>query len=353
MENTKKKSQDLFEDLLLNELSEGDASQDNLTGTLVDLRTSARDQNVYIVSDDDDSAPPPPMGKKSKPDLKSKAMANSKTSDNSSNDSMEPPGLKPKSLKKVTNEDSFENQFVGVEVSEIFPSDAAMVRQHMDSTQKLPMADPFEIPLEEPSPKVLPKNVVDLQNHLKSSNYLEVAQNRVLELEKEVQKLRRDSEQLAAAGKHFKELTVSLKMQVKQSEANYQNMQEIAKEEKKILMQSLEAKEIKISALQERVVDVEQRQGSQFENVRIRERELENRLEIMKSETEALAHAKDEMIMELKKQVQSVQHDLEKYRIQNQKISSKMENKEELLRRTVKALRIALTMLEGNNLEEE
>ena len=216
------------------------------------------------------------------------------------------------------------------------------------------MADPFDVSLDdEPKPKLMPKNVVDLQDHLKSSNYLEVAQNRVLELEKEVQKLRRDSEQLAAAGKHFKEMTESLKMQVKQAESNYQNMQDIAKEEKKILMQSLEAKEIKISALQERVMDVEQRQGSQYENVRIRERELENRLEIMKSETEALAHSKDEMILDLKKQVQTVHYDLEKYRIQNQKMSTKMENKEELLRRTVKALRIALTMLEGSNLEEE
>lgn len=262
-------------------------------------------------------------------------------------DSKEKPNLPP-----TPDENSFDNQF-GVEASNIFPIDAETLRKNTDKTQKIPMADPFEPPASSVPEKVLPKNVVDLQEHLRSSDYLEVAQNRVLELEKEIQKLRRDGEQLAAAGKHFKEMTESLKMQVKQAESNYQNMQEIAKEEKKILMQSLEAKEIKISVLQDRVLDIEQRQGSQHENVRIRERELENRLEIMKSENEALAHSKDEMILELKKQVQIVHSDLEKYRIQNQKMSAKVENKEELLRRTVKALRIALTMLEGSNTEED
>ncbi len=270
-----------------------------------------------------------------------------------------PPNSKNALLTNETLDEAFggtfENQFQGVEASEIFPSEAKIVNRDTEKTKALPIAEPFEVPFVNQSlePEGLAKNVVNLQEHLKSSNYLEVAQDRVLELEKEVQKLRRDGEQLAIAGKHFKEMNDSLKHQVKNAESNYQNMQDIAQEEKKILMQSLEAKEIKISALQDRVVDVEQRQGSQYENVRIRERELENRLEIMKAENEALVRSKDEMILELKKQVQLIQSDLEKYRIQNQKMSSKMENKEELLRRTVKALRIALTMLEGSSLEED
>jgi myosin heavy subunit len=338
MGQNKQKPKDLFAELLADEVAaenqrEGELVQKNLDDLNFDddLEVDINKVLKSATNSGVSSMPPPPKGSKS---LKS---------------------VKPvESVESVeVKEDSFENQF-GVEASEIFPADSAVIRKNMDHTQKLPMADPFEISNDEPrAAKLLPKNVVDLQEHLRSSNYLEVAQNRVLELEKEVQKLRRDGEQLSAAGKHFKELTESLKMQVKQAESNYQNMQEISKEEKKILMQSLEAKEIKISALQERVQDVEQRQGSQYENVRIRERELENRLEIMKSENEALAKSKDEMILELKKQVQMVHSDLEKYRIQNQKMSSKMENKEELLRRTVKALRIALTMLEGSSSDEE
>lgn len=218
-----------------------------------------------------------------------------------------------------------------------------------DMTMRVPMADKFR----EPEPRVKIHNVLNLSDKLKNSNYLEVAQRRVLELEKEVQKLKRDGEQLSSAGQHFKELADSLKSQVRQAESNYQNMQEIAGEEKKILMQSLEAKEIKITALQERILDVEQRRGGQSENIRIRERELENRLEILKSENETMSSSKDEMILEVKKQVSILNSDLEKYKLQNQKITSKLESKQEVLRRTVKALRIALTMLEGSNIEED
>lgn len=361
MGNTKTKSLDLFDDLLASELPATSTQNEDLFAETVEDSFSKPSDRV----------PPPPAASKLvnlKKEFKvDKGQENFSTADSpgeftpdynqseseDSADNVFTIESERAADSQVTAEGSFEDEFKGVEASEIFPMDSAIVRMNSDKTQKLPMADPFDVSESEIRSKPLPKNVVDLQDHLKSSNYLEVAQNRVLELEKEIQKLRRDSEQLAAAGKHFKEMNESLKMQVKQAESNYQNMQDIAKEEKKILMQSLEAKEIKISALQERVVDVEQRQGSQYENVRVRERELENRLEIMKSETEALAHSKDEMILELKKQVQVVHSDLEKYRIQNQKMSTKIENKEELLRRTVKALRIALTMLEGSNLDEE
>lgn len=230
--------------------------------------------------------------------------------------------------------------------------------QEKEKAKDLPLASSFSKDAEDSSPvfveniRPLHSNLNELQDQLKKSNYLEIAQSRVLELEKEIQKLRRDSEQIATAGKHFKELSESLKNQVKQSESNYLNLQEITKEEKKILMQSLEAKEIKIAALQDRIQDVEGKQGSQYENIRLRERELENRLEILKSEGEALSQVKDEKILELKKQLSSLNSDLEKYRSQNQKLVVKVESKEELLRKTVKALRIALTMLEGHEKEE-
>ncbi|MCO5114294.1 MAG: hypothetical protein M9899_08965 [Bdellovibrionaceae bacterium] len=224
-----------------------------------------------------------------------------------------------------------------------------------DKTQKIQSIKAVEVP-EQFSSKptaTMPVSGMGLEDQLRSANYLELAQNRVLELEKEVQKLRRDNEQLSSAGQHFKELTESIKQQLRQSEANFSNLKEIAEEEKKILTQSLEAKEIKIGALQERLIELEEKINSSFDHVRIRERELENRLEIMKTESDAVMSSKDEMILDLKKQLNLVNSDLEKYRIQNQKITTKMEGKEELLRRTVKALRIALTMLEGSRPDED
>ncbi len=364
------KSKDFFEDLISKEIEGSDNENQNSSNAYDDVIDISSKSTIKALNDIDfkktnqpDLAPPPPIGKNG-PVVK---QAQIKTSADTLVKKEEP--KKSSSTKTLTPKDFYDDTSFQtenndepqvdenhtVEASEIFSSEAIEVRKNVDQTQKLPIAEPFDVVPISNHEKYKPstKNISDLQEHLKSSNYLEVAQNRVLELEKEVQKLRRDGEQLASAGKHFKELTDTLKSQVKQAESNYLNLQDIAKEEKKILMQSLEAKEIKISALQERVMDVEQKQGSHHDNVRLRERELENRLEIMKSENEALTQSKDEMILELKKQLSSVNSDIEKYRLQNQKMMAKFESKEELLRRTVKALRIALTMLEGSQVDED
>lgn len=370
MGNNAGKSKDFFADLISKEIeTSGDESQGHSSDhdDVIDISSNSKVQSLGDLNlkktKTPDLAPPPPIGKNG-PVVKEAQTKTISDSMIKKTDEKPPTSAKVLTPKDFYDDTSFENhqdsesqidESHSVEVSEIFSSEAVDVIRNTDKTQKLPIAEPFDVVPISSHEKFKPttKNMGDLQEHLKSSNYLEVAQNRVLELEKEVQKLRRDGEQLAAAGKHFKELTETLKSQVKQAESNYLNLQEISKEEKKILMQSLEAKEIKISALQERVLDVEQRQGSHHENIRVRERELENRLEIMKSENEALTQSKDEMILELKKQLSSVNSDIEKYRLQNQKMMAKFESKEELLRRTVKALRIALTMLEGSQVDED
>lgn len=330
------KGLDYFEDLISKEITDNglfEGQSKSSKSIKADVKTL--DEITFRSNKAPTLAPPPPLGKNG-------------------------PQAPQTNEKKQNKEQDFQEHS---EASEIFASedfrekdglDVIELKSAMGQNHNLPMAEPFDVvPISSHEKyKPLNKNISELQDQLRSSNYLEVAQNRVLELEKEIQKLRRDGEQLAAAGLHFKELSETLKFQVKQAESNYLNLLDIAKEEKRILMQSLEAKEIKISVLQDRVVDIEQKQGSNHDNIRLRERELENRLEIMKSENEALTHSKDEMILELKKQLSSVNSDIEKYRLQNQKMIAKFESKEELLRRTVKALRMALTMLEGSQIDE-
>ena len=194
---------------------------------------------------------------------------------------------------------------------------------------------------------------INLEEHLKSVDYAEVIQSRVLVLEEEVRELRQENERLAMAGQHFKDFSDNLKTQIKHLESDLQNIKEISSEEKNILIRSVEAKDIRVISLQERLLDLEQQQGSQLEHVRVRERELENRLELMKSENEALFHTKDSMILDLKRQMNMLNIDIERYKSQHQVMTSQMDTKENLIRRTVKALRMALTMLEGRELEEE
>ena len=56
---------------------------------------------------------------------------------------------------------------------------------------------------------------------------------------------------------------------------------------------------------------------------------------------------KDEMILDLKRQIDQLSMELESYRTKGKDLNKQLEGKQETLSRTVKALRLALTLLEG------
>src|SRR4029077_10296116 len=90
--------------------------------------------------------------------------------------------------------------------------------------------------------------------------------------------------------------------------------------------------------------------STNIQKIRVRERELENRLELVKMESAAVIRNKDEMILEHKRNIDQLNLELNNYRTKNQELNRLGNDKQEQLRRTVKALRLALSMLEG---EEE
>ena len=81
----------------------------------------------------------------------------------------------------------------------------------------------------------------------------------------------------------------------------------------------------------------------------MRERELENRLELLKVENSTLLKTKNETILDLKRSIDQLNLELETFRNKGQELNKKLENKQEALRRTVKTLRLALAMLEGSD----
>lgn len=187
--------------------------------------------------------------------------------------------------------------------------------------------------------------VIDLKN----ADYIKFAQNKVKSLEKEVEELRGEAEELALAGTHFKTLAEERDLKVKSLEVKLSELQDSSVEERKILNEAIQARESKIEVLQDRVEQLESELDSRYNRLRMRERELESRLEILKQEQEAVAYSKDQMILKLKKQNNILNADLEKQRAHQQKTTSRLQEKEEALRRTVKALKLSLTMLESQN----
>jgi hypothetical protein len=185
---------------------------------------------------------------------------------------------------------------------------------------------------------------------LAQSESLRIAQSRILELEQEIERLRLQNEELGAAGETLRRRADELLAQNHQRESDYQHAISAFDQEKNLLNSSKDALQRDAETLRRRNEELELRISTNIQKIRVRERELENRLELVRMESAALIRSKDELILDLKRQIDQLNLELNNYRNKNQELNRLTSDKQEMLRRTVKALRLALSMLEG---EEE
>jgi hypothetical protein len=183
---------------------------------------------------------------------------------------------------------------------------------------------------------------------LATSENLRIAQTRILELEQELSRLRTNNEQLAAAGETLRRRADELLAQTTTLQGRLERTAETKDQEIEILRQSQSQRDKDSSALKLKIEEMEMRLSTNIQKIRVRERELENRLELVKMESTALVRNKDEIILDLKRQVDQLNLELENYRNKGQELNKQLGDKQEILRRTVKALRLALSMLEGD-----
>lgn len=184
---------------------------------------------------------------------------------------------------------------------------------------------------------------------LAQSENLRIAQGRILELENEVERLRIENEKLAAAGETFRRKSDELTSKADDLDNRYQNAVSTHEQEKALLLGNKESLRHELEQLKGRNEELEARISTNIQKIRVRERELENRLELVKMEGAAMVRSKDELILDLKRQIDQLNLELNNYRAKSQELNRVILDKQDILRRTVKALRLALTMLEGDS----
>lgn len=181
------------------------------------------------------------------------------------------------------------------------------------------------------------------------SEQLKIAQKRILELENDIDQLRKDHEELAVAGRTYKRKFEELSATHQIVQSKLEDEKDSFNEERKILKQNTALKDAEIIELKDRIREMESRVNADIQRIRMRERELENRLEIVKMENSALLKNKNEIILDLKRTIDQLSMEIENFRNRGKELNKKLDSKQEMLRRTVKTLRIALTMLEGDH----
>jgi hypothetical protein len=175
---------------------------------------------------------------------------------------------------------------------------------------------------------------------------LKIAQQRILQLEEEVDRLRRENDELATAGEILRVKNEDIYGQMSKLQRDLEESEDLAREEAHILRESLRHKDKEVLSLREKIEELEARINTDFKKIRVRERELENRLELMRLEKTALARTKDDSIIELKNRVDQLLAESEGYRQKCHELNKQIDANQDQFRRTVRALRLALSNLE-------
>ncbi len=209
-------------------------------------------------------------------------------------------------------------------------------------TPPKPLMIPRDAPLAIPVAPVFPNS----GDRFQQAETLKIAQLKIIELEKEVENLRRENIILSSASEMAKHQSEDFRLKIQTLERAHFDLKENGESELKIFKDGLLKKDTEIHRLRSKIDELDNRLSNDLKKVRVRERELENRLELARMEKNALVRTKDENILDLKRRNETLESEIEKFQQTVLDLNEKIEGNQEQFSRTVRALRIALTNLE-------
>lgn len=256
-----------------------------------------------------------------------------------------------KNLVKSSAKDDEKTEVVGAPKAESAqPTVEKPMSRHDDRTQVVGN-HPAQAAAIKPEQKVSfggPSRSSGYEAQFMQAENLKLAQQRIVELEKDIEKLRKENEILASAGELSQQKMEDYLARINSLERQKNDLKDTSVSELQIFRDGLNSKESEISRLRAKVEELESRLSNDLRKIRVRERELENRLELSKMEKMALLKTKDETILDLKRRNDGLQAELENYQNRIIELNRKLESNQDQFGRTVRALRIALTNLEVN-----
>jgi chromosome segregation ATPase len=192
----------------------------------------------------------------------------------------------------------------------------------------------------------------NLDASLVQAETLKIAQGRIKELEGEIDRLRQENDDLASAGDIVTKKLEEVQIKAQRLEKEKADLAEQSKSEILILKGNLQYKQNELSKTKAKLEDLESRIKTDFRKIRVRERELENRLELVRGEKQALMRAKDEKILDLQRKLDQYKSELDLYRVKVQDLNKLMETQQDQMQKTIRALRVALVNLEHEDSAE-
>ncbi|MES2770095.1 MAG: hypothetical protein V4596_13200 [Bdellovibrionota bacterium] len=194
-------------------------------------------------------------------------------------------------------------------------------------------------------------SLFSLEAAIKQSEYLRIAQGKVKNLEKQVDELKSENETLSTSAivlqKKYDELARKIDMSKMDQKAQVDNLKDESVLKDRIINELQKEKD----QLQRKNDEFQSLMSEKIQHVRVRERELQNRLEILQHEGDVVITNKDEMILDLKKQMDQFHFEMDSYKAQARELNNHIQSQKEQIRRSTKALRLALTLLENEDID--
>ncbi len=193
-----------------------------------------------------------------------------------------------------------------------------------------------------------PSGNESVEGVLKQSEHLRLAQEKINELENELEELRRENDEIMSVADTFKALSEEYFEQMEKLKLDLGESRDTATQENRILKEALQEKDRQMYELKQANADLKSKVEANFKQIRKRERDLEYRLELIKAEEATLLKSKDKTILELRRRIDKLDQEMEAYREKNKEHYEKLQQQQQTVRGVVRALRIALTRLEGD-----
>lgn len=207
----------------------------------------------------------------------------------------------------------------------------------------------YGLPSKQRVPRTPDPEAFSAETGLKQSEHLRIAQRKINDLEDEVAKLRRENEDLASAGETYKKLNDEYYAEIETLKSKLFDNRQTSNQEVQLLKKITQNKDKQINELKQQIDDYKSRIDNNFQRVRKREKDLEHRLEIAKIEEAAVVKSKDQLILDLKRRIDEISNESDNFRKKSQENYKELQKKQQVVRGVIRALRIALTKLEGDD----
>jgi len=197
----------------------------------------------------------------------------------------------------------------------------------------------------------LDPSLFSLEAALKQSEYLRIAQGKVKELEKRLETVTKENETLSASALVLQKKCDQLAHQLDALKQDQKAKAELYKDEIVLKDKIVRAIEKEKEDLKRKNDEMSAITNEKIQQIRLREKELQNRLEILQHEGDVIITNKDETILDLKKEIDQLNYEIENYKVQSRELNKELQDQKEQMRRSIKALRLALNLLENDELD--